>query len=494
MSKRSAYAVLAVFLVLSLYSSYSTMGGKSSFFLSTLLVEDKEASTHYDGNNTSAQSQWMAFFNNTQSRIYSSFLSNQTSSTLWATPPEEASSWNNNDTQRIHNRGEVLSSSRIKTITQSVSASIDSATPPAINTTASIVVKKEALPVAPPDVEFNKNWTPPPNQTLSILVQLSGEMGNNIDKIGHGICMQEWLQDEFNTPSTLYFRHQNAGKWTKGRHNTVACFPWTRQFNFAAGNTPSIERFFKSPPEWYSPMMQINSENATEIHEALRFSVQLWRENIANGTAFANATTHDGTPLSQPFLHSKRFVHLHVCMDKYFDVIRERFQFDKEACCDQVPAANETVFHFRNFLGEMVKRGKYLGFEELNPNDTAKLLFANLKAGDRVAITARARDSRAAQPYIDALAKRNISGRVVTSKADVNDFCFLQQAQRELVGHAISTFVTWAGILNNVSAPVRLYSINSFATRKAWHGNWFFSYNWTHPGLRDRISYEGYKQ
>ena len=478
MSKRIICAAFAIFLLLSLYSSYSTMGGKSSFFFSTLVVEDKEVSTHYD-EDTSLQSQFMSFLNDTQSMLYSSFASNKTLSTVL------------NDSEPLAvGHGGIFqeTSTRNATIPQSTLASVSNGSNP-------LPVPME--PHAPSSDNIapqNKTWSPLPNQTLSILVQLSGEMGNNLDKIAHGICMQEWLKDEFNTPSTMYFRHQTVSKWTKGRRNTVLCFPWAKQFDFAAGNTPSIDIFLKQKPDWYPRMANINGNNATEIHEALRFSVDLWHENIANGTAFSNYTANDDTHLSAPFLHSNKFVHLHVCMDKYYDVIRERFQIDKKACCDQVPAANETVFHFRNFLGEMVRKGKKLGFEELNPKDTAEILLGNLTAGDRVAITARARDASAAQSYIDALAERNVSARVITSKLDVHDFCFLQQTQRELVGAAISTFVTWAGLLNNASARVRLYSIHSAATNRARGGNWFFKYNWTHPALKDRISYEGYSQ
>lgn len=143
----------------------------------------------------------------------------------------------------------------------------------------------------------------------------------------------------------------------------------------------------------------------------------------------------------------------------------------------------------------MVRKGKRLGFEELNPNDTAKLLFEHLREGDRVAITTRAKTAAEAQPYVEALVRRNISARIITGQADVYDFCFLQQAQKELVGSSTSSFSVWAGLLNNSSAPVRFYSINSTSTRGA-RGNddWYLYYNWTHPVLKERFSFPVFEQ
>ena len=75
----------------------------------------------------------------------------------------------------------------------------------------------------------------------------------------------------------------------------------------------------------------------------------------------------------------------------------------------------------------MARKGKRLGFEELNPNATARELFGHLRKEDRIAITTRAQSAAAAQPYVDALAQRNVTARVITGQEDVQDFCFLQQ-------------------------------------------------------------------
>ena len=144
----------------------------------------------------------------------------------------------------------------------------------------------------------------------------------------------------------------------------------------------------------------------------------------------------------------------------------------------------------------MVKKGKRLGFEELNPTDTAFQLLGHLGEGDRVAITSRARNTDSALPYLEALAQRNVSARIISGQSDMNDFCFLQQAQKELVGSSTSSFAVWAGLLNEAqSAPVRLYVINSTATRAArGSGSWDVHYNWTHRLLKERFLFPIFDQ
>lgn len=187
------------------------------------------------------------------------------------------------------------------------------------------------------------------NQSISILVQLSGELGNNLGKFAHGICLQEWLQDEFQTASTIVVRHQLHPKWIHGYRNAVKCFPYTRQFDFAAGNTPSIDAWLTGPkhPHWWETMLRVNREGAeaATIRQALGSLVRQWRLNLTNATStLPNVTTSRGTPLSNPFLYANQFAHLHVCMDKYYDIIRARLAFNSSECCNQVPLANETVF------------------------------------------------------------------------------------------------------------------------------------------------------
>ena len=358
----------------------------------------------------------------------------------------------------------------------------------------------------------DKQTIPP----LTIVVQLMGEMGNNLGKIACGICLQEYLKQDFDTPSKIVLRHQDHPKWIRGYHNLVKCFPWTRQFDFGAANTPSFKDFQQNAAslDWWATMEQVNHESTRQ--PALQHIVNLRRNNSG---ATLNVTLTNGERISDPFILSTAQGARQSCYDRFYDIIRDHLAYEHDTCCGQLPFDNETVFvsktyatamaakrpsshsflssaqHFRNFLEEMPRVGKRLGFEELNPRDTATKLLGHLDPNvDQVAIIARARDMQAAVPYVEELGKRNIVARIVSSPHDVHDFCFLKRTQRELVGISQSTFAGWAGLLSDTAAKVRLYSVNSTATRAAHGEGWFRQANWTHPHLKDRYVYVAFDQ
>jgi hypothetical protein len=118
------------------------------------------------------------------------------------------------------------------------------------------------------------------------------------------------------------------------------------------------------------------------------------------------------------------------------------------------------------------------------------------------------------QAYVDALTARGLIVRIVTNQTGVQDFCFLQSAQKELVGVAKSTYVRWAAYLGNATRA-RLYAvvhdnhppsnhndssstttnqtvststdIMDHMTRRQWN------YSWTHPELQSRLRLELYE-
>lgn len=138
----------------------------------------------------------------------------------------------------------------------------------------------------------------------------------------------------------------------------------------------------------------------------------------------------------------------------------------------------------------MPKRGKNLGFEELNPNKTASELLSHLKKGDKVAITSRI--ASAVSEYVSALKKKGLVVRVIEGQSGVEDFCFLLRAQKELIGIERSTFARWAAILGDAETA-RLYMVDSPATRRA-DGVVKLPRNFINEPLKSRIKFEMYKQ
>jgi hypothetical protein len=146
--------------------------------------------------------------------------------------------------------------------------------------------------------------------------------------------------------------------------------------------------------------------------------------------------------------------------------------------------------HYRNFLGEMPFQATLKGFHELSPYRIAHELFADLSPGDKIAITTRFIDKNPeSYKTISEIARhlelRGFRVRVVGNQTGVEDFCFLQKAQKELVGTGLSSFVRWAAYLGQAS-NIRLYFLNE-------NGNSSISpTKWNHPQRSPdvRIKYE----
>ena len=159
--------------------------------------------------------------------------------------------------------------------------------------------------------------------------------------------------------------------------------------------------------------------------------------------------------------------------------------------------------HFRNFVAELVRKGRSSGLEELSPKKIAYEVFQHLPNGSQIAITTRFGSHPTTRQYIETLQQRGFEVRLITNQTAVEDFCFLKSTQRELVGMVRSTFVVWAALLmdDNTTddsrsashAKARLYSVQSPHTIKKFAAKGkpiFRTYNWTHPKLQSRVFFE----
>lgn len=158
----------------------------------------------------------------------------------------------------------------------------------------------------------------------------------------------------------------------------------------------------------------------------------------------------------------------------------------------------------------MPHRAAKLGFEELSPKKIATELFSNLSSGDTVAIATRQIENDNENDDVEGsngrvssldmivgnMTQRNVTTRLVTGQTGVQDFCFLMNAQRDLVGTMRSSFVRWAAYLgnNNTQAVARLYTLDSPGLRSKRGASYIRSRNvtWKNDELRRRIRHELY--
>jgi hypothetical protein len=70
------------------------------------------------------------------------------------------------------------------------------------------------------------------NNTSTIVVQLSGELGNQLSKISLGIGLQLLAKDKYGIDMVIKLRALQHSKWMRGKYDTKARFPNTRPLNF----------------------------------------------------------------------------------------------------------------------------------------------------------------------------------------------------------------------------------------------------------------------
>jgi hypothetical protein len=177
----------------------------------------------------------------------------------------------------------------------------------------------------------------------TILVQLGGELANQLGYIARASGLVWWLERKYGVNANVVLRRQEdtTTKWIRARTDVTRCFPYLRDLNFEAGYTDEITQEISFLKE---PGLQSNSTSARlikatkekEIDESLQSFLKLYAQNHTNmgkRNGFVN----------KPILVSKLMTSKDLIVDKYYEDIRRIYQFD-ESCCIDVPDTDESVF------------------------------------------------------------------------------------------------------------------------------------------------------
>lgn len=179
----------------------------------------------------------------------------------------------------------------------------------------------------------------------TIIVFLSGEMGNHLSILAKALSAQLVAQQQYNITANLVFRHQSHPKWTRARDDVQHCFPKLREYDFTAANTDAFDQFAREQQQqlvqggWDPSRLKLDSDqdDKVSIEEALAY----WK-SILDSPSLSTVEI-DAAGLSFPFLSVASWCPLGM-LDQYLDEIRDFFEFDKAACCRIRPAADESVF------------------------------------------------------------------------------------------------------------------------------------------------------
>jgi len=326
---------------------------------------------------------------------------------------------------------------------------------------------------------------------VTIACQLSGEMGNNLGKLGHCLSLKYWLESgafynsthKFGYNARVALRHQDHNKWVRGRNDLLQCFPNTRQFDFSELNNDEYNEIYRMQQDFIKRVDdQINAGNGnlTQINDGLQLFVSQVSERHIQ--VYNNASKRN---ISLPFLYGNRIQQMDPLNDMFYNQLKSFFRFNYTSCCKIKADPDESVFHFRNFKQEMPRKWNEYGFHEASAEQAATILFGHLKEGDKVAIVTRF-SGETAQEYKNAFTSRGLKVRVVDGQQGTEDFCLLMSAQKEIVGLDKSTYLLWAGYLGNAT---RVVAYTMASSRQGSHHRERVRYNFTSPGLKDRFEF-----
>jgi hypothetical protein len=300
---------------------------------------------------------------------------------------------------------------------------------------------------------------------VTIVCQLSGEMGNNLGKLGRCLSLKWWLESGafYNATHKLGYsarvalRHQENNKWHRGYRDLQRCFPKTNQFDFSEANNKEFGDIWKMQHQLFggnervgasSPFNEINMYDKQQIAVGLKSFASAAYERHA---LFYNAASKSN--ISLPYLFANYIQKVDPLADQFYDENRQFFHFSESSCCKLKADSDESVFHYRNFKQEMPNRWNSLGYHEADPQQTVNDLLGHLKEGDTIAIVTRF-SGESAQSYVDAFEARGLKVRVVDGQDGPADFCFLMSARKEVVGLTKSSYLMWAGYLGNATRVI----------------------------------------
>jgi len=332
-----------------------------------------------------------------------------------------------------------------------------------------------------------------PSNPLTILIYVTGEMGNMISKITYGYALQWLLQEEHNTTTEIILRNQGNGKWKQASLNVQKCFPVSRNWSFTAGNTAEFELRNEQQKTWMVEnydYLHFSAAPGCQSEECIREKVGFLVKNLHNTTGKPDIGGNYN--ISLPFVYADEFAMVSYFNNRYAARILDMWKYDvnNPVCCDVKVDPDESVLHIRHFLGEMPRKGRRMGYEELSPTKLANELLAHLKPGDKVAFASRFPPEYMSN-YSDAMKARGFQVRQTPLQSPTQDLCSLMSARKEFVGYSMSSYAVWAAYLGNATRA-RLYSVKSpDRIARLGEDGYFYRYNWTNPTM-ERVVFEEY--
>lgn len=370
--------------------------------------------------------------------------------------------------------------------------------------TANEIQTRKQRPMHVLDLESNttdKNSSVDYNRTLTLLVHLSGELGNHLSLLANAYLVQRYVERELpGVTIHMVGVHQNAPKWKTAGQDLKLCFNKFANFHLEGGiwenddddnNHPHHHDYsFREIRERRKIWLGKNTSLLVNVLTPLQIQfLKSLLDQQARGDPQAppipplllhHTTTTTTTQYSLPYLVAKRFAQPQEILENatIYQEIRSLFEFNHRNCCREKAQPDEMVWHFRNFATDIQRPAVLQQHLELSPLDTARILLLPDSPQDnnnrsripkQIAIISRFTNEEL-DHYVEALQQRQQHSqgqiRVLRGQTGVQDFCLALSAFY-LVGMTTSTYALWAGILGNATT-VRWYSVDPSKALSSW--------------------------
>lgn len=197
------------------------------------------------------------------------------------------------------------------------------------------------------------------DEPLPIIVELTGEFGNQLNHIAHGRALQTILWTQHQIPTKLYLnRHTDEDRYLRTQRQLKKCFKNLREIDFHGPKSttlPSPKTLERIQRSWLvsNRSSALLIDRGSSYEKSLRTvdqvaSILLAKENDAVRESKSNFTAPSAQILgdfSLPFIRTNSMINKDF-MDRFYEDFRGFFEFDEEACClgTEAPAPDEAVF------------------------------------------------------------------------------------------------------------------------------------------------------
>ena len=209
-------------------------------------------------------------------------------------------------------------------------------------------------------------WSPA--RPITILVELTGELGNHLNHIAHGRAIQTMLWQDHGVPSHLVLRRNSNGeKYLRTQRQLKRCFPNLRPLEFHGPKSymtsqKELDRLQSTllGPDLSKSLFLDGGSTFAATQASVQELVNLLQNR--EGDFLVDAAICDSSPVnatlscnryflsrdhgvSLPFLRTRSMVNREF-LDKFYDDFRDFFKFDDEACCAtaELPEPDVAVF------------------------------------------------------------------------------------------------------------------------------------------------------